>query len=41
MDEIARSTLREANNAIEKQIDTLLIEEKYARRIPILDEITL
>ena len=41
MDEIARSTLREANNALEKQIDTLLIDQKYARRIPILDEITL
>ncbi|MBC7503535.1 VCBS repeat-containing protein [Candidatus Gracilibacteria bacterium] len=41
MDEIARSTLREANNAIEKQIDTLLIDQKYARRIPILDEISL
>lgn len=39
MDEIARSTLREANNALEKQIDKVIIDNKYARNIPIFDEV--
>ena len=39
MDEVARRTLRDSNGALEKQIDTLLVDGKYARRIPILDEI--
>ncbi len=39
MDEIARSTLRETNNVLEKKIDMLLMGNKYARRIPIFDEV--
>jgi hypothetical protein len=38
-DEIARTTLREANDALSKQIDQILIDNKYARRIPIFDEV--
>jgi hypothetical protein len=40
MDDIAQSTLRESNRALEKQIDTVILDGKYARRIAILDEIT-
>jgi hypothetical protein len=39
MDDVARSTLYETNTALENKIDKLLIDEKYAKRIPIFDEI--
>jgi len=39
MDDVARSTLYETNTALENKIDKLLIDGKYAKRIPILDEI--
>ena len=39
MDDIAQSTLRESNRALEKQIDTIILDGKFARRIPIFDEV--
>ncbi len=39
MDDVARSTLYESNTALEKKIDSLLTDQKYAKRIPIFDEI--
>lgn len=39
MDELARSALYEANVALEKKIDSIIVDNKYARRIPIFDEI--
>lgn len=39
MDEVARSTLREANDAMQDAIDSVLNENGYAKRIPIFDRI--
>lgn len=39
MDEIARTTLKESNDALEKEIDRVIIENKYSRRIALLDEV--
>lgn len=39
MDELARSALYEANVALEKKIDSIIVDNKYARRIPIFDEV--
>ncbi len=41
MDDIAQTTLREANSAVEQRIDTILVNNNYARRIPIFDELQL
>lgn len=39
MDEVARSTLREANDTLQDIIDTELINNEYAKKIPIFDRI--
>ena len=39
MDEMARSTLYEANTALENKIDSIITDGKFARRIPIFDEV--
>lgn len=38
MDTIARDTLLQVNTALEQKIDTVLQDNKYARRLPIFDE---